>query len=94
MSPLDGEREQAREIIGSDRFVGIFCDAPLEACEARDEDGLYERARAGEITNVTGVDAPYERPPNADLVLDTVNDTLEANIQKVLDHLREAGLIS
>lgn len=93
VSPLDAEREQARRIVGEDRFVGVFCDAPLEVCEQRDEDGLYERARAGEITNVTGVDAPYEAPSAADVVLDTVNDSLEDNVEKVLAHLRERGFL-
>jgi len=93
VSPLDAEREQARDIVGRDRFVAVFCDAPLEVCEARDEDGLYARARAGEISNVTGVDAPYERPSAADVVLDTVNDSLDDNVQKVLKHLAERGLI-
>jgi len=93
VSPLDAERDQARAIVGTDRFVGIFCDAPLDVCEARDEDGLYERARAGEITNVTGVDAPYERPSAADMVLNTVDDSLEDNVAKVLAYLRDRGLL-
>jgi len=92
VSPLGFERDQAREIIG-DGFLEVFCDAPLEVCEGRDEDGLYARARAGEIANVTGIDAPYEAPPNADLVLDTDKDTLEANVQKVIDFLAERGLL-
>ena len=92
VSPLGFERDQAREIVG-DGFLEVFCDAPLEVCEGRDEDGLYARARAGEIANVTGIDAPYEAPPNADLVLDTDKDTLEANVQKVIDFLAERGLL-
>lgn len=93
VSPLGFERDKAREIVG-DGFLEVFCDAPLEVCEARDEDGLYARARAGEIANVTGIDAPYEAPPSADLVLDTDNDTLEANVQKVIDFLAERGLLT
>ena len=92
VSPLGFEREQAREIVG-DGFIEIFCDAPLEVCEQRDEDGLYERARAGEIANVTGIDAPYEAPDAADLRLDTQHDTLEQNVQKVIEHLKQRGLL-
>ena len=55
---------------------------------------LYARARAGEIANVTGIDAPYEAPPNADLVLNTDEETLEANVQKVIDFLAERGFLS
>jgi len=93
VSPLGFERDKAREIVG-DGFLEVFCDAPPAVCEARDEDGLYARARAGEIANVTGIDAPYEAPPSADLVLDTDNDTLEANVQKVIDFLAERGLLT
>jgi len=92
VSPLSFERDQAREIVGED-FIEIFCDAPLEACEQRDEDGLYERARAGEIGNVTGIDAPYEAPTAADLRLDTAGDSLEKNVDKVLRHLKQHGLL-
>jgi bifunctional enzyme CysN/CysC len=93
VSPIDFERQQAREIVGPESFVEVFCDAPLEACEARDQDGLYARARAGEIANVTGVDAPYEPPKKADLVLDTVKDTAEQNLQKVVQLLRSRKLL-
>ncbi|MCK5945512.1 MAG: adenylyl-sulfate kinase, partial [Planctomycetes bacterium] len=92
VSPLGFERDQAREIVG-DGFVEVFCDAPLDVCEARDEDGLYARARAGEIANVTGIDAPYEAPKQADVVLDTSADSLEQNVQKVLAALQQKGLL-
>ena len=93
VSPLASDREQARTIIGADRFVEVFCDAPLVACEARDEDGLYARARAGEIQEVTGVDAPYERPAAPDLVLDTVADSATDNLAKVVAFLQNRGLL-
>jgi len=92
VSPLGFERDQAREIVG-DGFVEVWCNASLDVCEARDEDGLYERARSGEIGNVTGIDAPYEEPKQAEIVLDTDKDTLEQNVQKVLDHLKQKGLL-
>jgi bifunctional enzyme CysN/CysC len=93
VSPLGFERERAREIVGNQHFFELWCDAPIEACEARDEDGLFARARAGEIFGVTGVDAPYERPAAADLVLDTVADSQTANVQKVVDFLQRRGLL-
>ena len=98
VSPIEFERQQAREIVtggadGTGHFFEVLCDAPVEACEARDEDGLYERARAGEIANVTGVDAPYERSASPEVVLDTVNDSVDANVEKVLTFLRERGLV-
>jgi bifunctional enzyme CysN/CysC len=92
VSPLGFERQQARDIVG-EGFLEVFCNAPLEACESRDTHGLYKRARDGEIANVTGIDAPYEEPTKAEIVLDTVNDSLEANVQKIIDHLANNGLL-
>ncbi|MCB9877903.1 MAG: sulfate adenylyltransferase subunit CysN [Planctomycetes bacterium] len=93
VSPLDFEREQCRQIVGGEHFLEVFCDAPLETCEARDQDGLYARARAGEIANVTGIDAPYEAPKRAELVLDTAAGSLADNVQKVLAELKKRGLL-
>ncbi len=93
VSPLQFEREQARDIVGAEHFLEVFCDAPLAACEARDQDGLYARARAGEIDNVTGVDAPYEPPTKPTLALDTVRDSVDANVQKVIALLRSRSLV-
>ena len=92
VSPLRFERDRARQIVG-DGFVEIFCNAPIETCEERDQDGLFERARSGEIGNVTGVDAPYEEPQEPELVLDTAGETLEQNIEKVVRFLEQKGLL-
>jgi len=93
VSPMAFERQQARQIVGGEHFFEIWCNAPLDVCEARDEDGLFARARAGEIAGVTGVDAPYDPPPAAELVLDTETDTAAANVDKVIDFLRQRGLL-
>ncbi|MEV7555417.1 adenylyl-sulfate kinase [Amycolatopsis sp. NPDC089917] len=71
ISPYQADRELARaahETAGLP-FLEIFVDTPLEVCEDRDPKGMYAKARAGEISGFTGVDAPYERPENPDLVL-------------------------
>jgi bifunctional enzyme CysN/CysC len=93
VAPLGFERDKARDIVGADRFLEVFCDAPLAVCEARDRHGLYARARAGELTNVTGIDAPYEPPTNPTLRLDTATLGLDANLQRVLTLLRDRHLI-
>ncbi len=93
VSPIAFERKQAREIVGGNTFFEVFCDAPLDACERRDNDGLYARARAGEILGVTGVDAPYEAPENPELRLDTLGDPATANLDKVVAMLRTRGLV-
>ncbi len=92
-SPLTADRAQARRIIGEDRFLEIYCEASLEVCEQRDEDGLYARARAGEIGNVTGIDAPYEPPQAADQVLDTAAHSVNSNVAALLDMLSSHGLL-
>ncbi len=69
ISPYRSERRSARELFGNGEFVEVFVDAPLEECERRDPKGLYRKARAGEIRNFTGIDAPYERPLSPDVHL-------------------------
>jgi bifunctional enzyme CysN/CysC len=93
VSPTIADREQARRIVGAERFFEVHCDAPLEVCEARDEDGLYARARRGEIPHVTGVDAPYEPPPAPMLRLDTAGRGIEESVTAVLAELGRRGLL-
>jgi len=71
ISPYRVDRDDARAIIGADRFRLVWVRAPLDVCEARDPKGLYRRARAGEIPRFTGISDPYEEPENADLVVNT-----------------------
>lgn len=73
ISPFAADRKMVREAhqqagLG---FIEVFVDAPLEVCEARDPKGLYARARAGEISEMTGIDSPYEAPESPELSLDT-----------------------
>ena len=64
VSPYRAARQLAREIHEAAElpFAEVFVDTPLEVCEARDPKGLYAKARAGEITGMTGIDDPYEAP--------------------------------
>ena len=66
---------------------------PLAVAEARDPKGLYKKARAGEIKNFTGIDAPYEAPQNPDLILPSHSMTLEAEMEALLGMLRQRGVI-
>ena len=68
-------------------------DVPLAVAEARDPKGLYKKARAGEIKNFTGIDAPYEEPRNPDLVLPAHSMTLEEEMEALLGLLRQRGVI-
>lgn len=87
ISPYRAIREECRRLIGADRFVEVFVDAPLAVCEARDPKGLYARARRGEIAQFTGISDSYEPPVAPALTLDTVNATAEQNAQRIYDYL-------
>ncbi len=71
ISPTREMRQMAKEIIGKDRFIEVFVNAPLEICEQRDPKGMYKMARAGLLNNFTGVDAPYEEPEYPDIEIRT-----------------------
>ncbi|HMH47797.1 MAG TPA: adenylyl-sulfate kinase, partial [Solirubrobacteraceae bacterium] len=89
-------RQAAAELHAADdlQFIEIFVDAPLELCEQRDPKGLYARARAGELAGLTGVGAPYEPPPDPDLVLGTLDETVERGVERVLELLAALGLLT
>jgi bifunctional enzyme CysN/CysC len=96
VSPYRVDREAAAALHASDEleFLEIFVDAPLELCERRDPKGLYARARAGELSGLTGVGAPYEPPADPDLVLGTLDESVERGVERVLELLSERGLLS
>lgn len=87
ISPTRAIRQMAREIIGEEDFVEIYVNAPLEACEARDVKGLYQRARAGQIKGFTGIDAPYEPPENPHLELRTDQMNLHDCVRALFEFL-------
>jgi bifunctional enzyme CysN/CysC len=95
VSPYAADREAAASLHAVDGlpFIEIFVDAPLELCEERDPKGLYARARAGELEGLTGVGAPYERPSEPDLVLGSHRETVEAEVERVMELLASRGLI-
>lgn len=84
ISPYRRDRIAAREAVGEERFIEVYLDVPLQVCEARDPKGLYERARAGAITDFTGISAPYEPPEEHDLRIDTGEAGLQPCADKVL----------
>ena len=87
ISPYRGERRWARDLFDEGEFVEVFVDTALAECERRDVKGLYQKARAGEIRNFTGIDAPYEIPEDADIHLVTSGkraEELAAQVAAVL----------
>ena len=93
ISPFRSERRMARDLFEEGEFIEIFVDTPLEVCEARDPKGLYVKARAGLITNFTGIDSLYEPPERAELKLDTSKASPESLAETVLGELRRRHLI-
>ena len=86
ISPYAQDRENVRKIHEADNlpFLEVFIDCPLEVLETRDPKGLYKKARAGLIPNFTGISAPYERPLNANLTIDTSRFSLEEAVETIL----------
>jgi bifunctional enzyme CysN/CysC len=93
ISPFRSEREMARSLVGSERFVEVFIDTPLAVAEQRDVKGLYGKARRGELPNFTGVDSPYEPPDAPEIRIDTTTVEPTAAIEQILDQLRRAQAI-
>lgn len=79
ISPFRSDREHARQIIGSNSFMEVYVDCPIEVCEQRDVKGLYKKARTGEVANFTGIDSPYEAPDRPDLIIKTSELSVEAS---------------
>ena len=89
VSPLKKDRENLRSIVNPDNFVEIFVSTSLEECERRDVKGLYKKARAGEIKDMTGISSPYEAPENPDIVIDTEQLSVSEAVEKVLETIEE-----
>jgi bifunctional enzyme CysN/CysC len=84
ISPFRQERQMARELIGKENFLEIYVSTTLRVCEQRDVKGLYKKARAGELPNLSGIGSPYEQPTNADLEINTSNNDLQESIKQLL----------
>jgi sulfate adenylyltransferase len=93
VSPYRGARNEVRRMIGTDRFIEVFVDTPLDVCEARDTKGMYAKARLGQLTGFTGIDDPYESPETPEIVLDTVARTVSANAQAIVTLLADRGFL-
>jgi bifunctional enzyme CysN/CysC len=93
ISPFRAERDMARALLQPGEFIEVFVDTPLAVAEARDVKGLYAKARRGELPNFTGIDSPYEPPPQADIVLDTTQLSAEDASDRVITKLRELRIL-
>ncbi|MGC2166384.1 MAG: adenylyl-sulfate kinase [Gallionella sp.] len=93
ISPFRNDREHVRGMVEHGDFIEVFCNAPIEICEARDVKGMYKKARAGLIPEFTGISSPYESPDNPELSVNTGGGELDDCVQQVMDGMTNRGLI-
>ena len=93
ISPYRQDRDRVRAQMGPGEFIEVFVDTPLEICEARDPKGLYKKARAGEISNFTGLDAPYEAPENPEVHLETADLSVDGAASQVIRYLEQQQIL-
>ncbi|MBS1789648.1 MAG: bifunctional sulfate adenylyltransferase/adenylylsulfate kinase [Acidobacteria bacterium] len=94
VSPYRATRNECRAMVGSEAFIEVFVDTPLEVCKQRDLKGMYLLAQEGKIKNFTGIDDPYEPPHNPEITIDTLGCTAEENAERILAYLCEHGFIN
>jgi adenylylsulfate kinase len=90
ISPYKKDRSFIKQTVGVDNFFEVFVNTSLEECERRDVKGLYKKARAGQISNMTGITAPYEPPENPDIEISQINsveESVEIIYNKIKDQL-------
>ncbi len=93
ISPYQTDRQRVRDMVAHGEFIEVYCDAELDVCESRDVKGLYKKARAGQITDFTGISSPYEPPEFPELHLETGIKSLSDAIVVVLQKLMQAEII-
>lgn len=93
ISPFRADRDRVRTMVNTGEFFEIYCKADLEVCEGRDVKGLYQKARAGVISDFTGISSPYEAPEAPEVVVETGSKSLEVCVDEVIAALVQHGII-
>jgi adenylylsulfate kinase len=93
ISPYRADRDAVRALMAEGDFVEVHVAASLDTCESRDVKGLYQKARAGQIPEFTGISAPYEAPEKPELVIDTNGQTVDQSVGTLIDYLRKGGYL-
>jgi len=94
ISPYRTDRDVNRELVENGDFVEIYTKCALEECERRDPKGLYRKARAGDIADFTGVDAPYEEPLRPEITVETDVHGVEACVEQIVAELVGRGILT
>jgi len=87
ISPFKSDRAMVRSLVEADEFVEVFVDCPIEICEQRDVKGLYKKARAGEISDFTGISSPFENPEHPEITIPTSACTIEDAAKLITNHV-------
>jgi bifunctional enzyme CysN/CysC len=93
VAPSNETRQKAMQVVGEERFLVIYLSAPIKVCRQRDPGGFYAKVDAGEITHVPGVTEPFEPPTEPDLILPTDHVKLEACLDRIMELLRDRGIL-
>ena len=84
ITPQNVFRQQVRDILGDDQFLEVYVKASFEACQARDVKGLYAKVNDGKVAHFSGKSSSFEEPNNADLVIETENQSVEESLASLL----------
>jgi len=87
ISPYKKDRDKIKYIVSPDNYIEVFINTSVEECERRDVKGLYKKARAGEIKNMTGISAPYEAPDKPDIEIKTEEESLKSAVDRIVKYI-------
>ncbi len=93
ISPFRQDRDVVRSMVADGEFIEIYCNTSLSVCEERDIKGLYQKARAGTVTDFTGISSPYEEPRQPEIVVKTGELSLEECASQVIEYLKQNSKI-
>jgi adenylylsulfate kinase len=94
ISPYRADRTRVREMVPEADFIEIYCDAPIDVCEARDVKGMYKKARAGQIAEFTGISSPYEAPDHPEIIVETGRLGLEDCVSQIMSELERRAVLA
>lgn len=92
ISPFQTERNKIRDLVGSENFIEVFVDCPIEVCIARDPKGIYKKALAGEIKDFTGISSPYEKPENPSVIINSEKENFDDAALRVIEEITKRKL--
>jgi len=94
ISPFKADRQLVKDLVQQHEFVEVYMDTALEECEKRDPKGLYKKARSGQIKNFTGIDSEYEIPETPEIIINTVELSIEECADKIIAYLKDNRIIN